>query len=64
MFANLPKKDNEERGPFKSRQSKKLFFDALPQQFTRGEAIELAKNFSMVERTAGTFLRSYLGKYL
>jgi hypothetical protein len=62
MFENLPKQ--EEGGVFKSGQNKKLFFDALPQLFTRGEAIELAKNFNMAERTTGAFLKSCLGKYL
>jgi hypothetical protein len=62
MFENLPKQD--EGGVFKSGQNKKLFFDALPQRFTRGEAIELAKNFNMAERTTGTFLKLCLGKYL
>jgi hypothetical protein len=62
MFENLPKQ--EEGGVFKCGQNKKLFFDALPQRFTRGEAIELAKNFNIAERTVGTFLKSCLGKYL
>ena len=64
MFENLPKQDDEEKGPFKSGQNKKLFFDALPDRFTRGEAIELAKTFNMAERTVGSFLKSCLGKYL
>ena len=64
MFANLPKQEDEEQGPFKSGQNKKIFFDALPQRFTRGEAIELAKDFNIAERTVGTFLKSCLGKYL
>lgn len=63
MFENLPKQDDEQ-GPFKSGENKKQFFDALPQRFTRGEAIELAKNFNMAERTVGSFLKSCLGKYL
>lgn len=62
MFENLPKQ--EEGGVFKSGQNKKQFFDALPKRFTRAEAIELAKNFNIAERTAGTFLKSCLGKYL
>jgi hypothetical protein len=62
MFENLPKQ--EEGGVFKSRQNKKLFFDALPQRFTRGEAIELAKNFNMAERTTGTLLKKCLGTHL
>jgi hypothetical protein len=62
MFENLPKQ--EEGGVFKSGQNKKLFFDALPQRFTRGEAVELAISFNIAERTVGTFLKSCLGKYL
>jgi hypothetical protein len=62
MFENLPK--HEEGGVFKSGQNKKLFFDALPKRFTRGQAIELAKNFNIAERTVGTFLKSCLEKYL
>jgi hypothetical protein len=64
MFANLPKQEDEEQGPFKSGQNKKLFFDALLQRFTRKEDIKIAKNFNIAERTAGTFLKSCLGKYL
>ncbi|CAH8283117.1 VirE-like protein [Mariniflexile fucanivorans] len=64
MFENLPKQTNEEQGPFKSGQNKKRFFDALPNQFTRKEAVELASAFNMAERTVGTFLKSCLGKYL
>jgi hypothetical protein len=64
MFENLPKQEDEENGPFKSGQNKKLFFDALPNQFTRKEAVELATTFNIAERTVGTFLKSCLGKYL
>ena len=63
MFENLPKQD-EEQGPFKSGQNKKLFFDALPNRFTRKEAVDLATTFNIAERTVGTFLKSCLGKYL
>ena len=64
MLANLPKQEAKEKGPFKSGQNKKLFFDALPQRFSHGETIEFAKDFNIAERTAGTFLKSCLGKYL
>ena len=64
MFENLPKQDDEEQGPFKSGQNKKLFFDALPTRFTRKEAVDLASSFNIAERTVGTFLKSCLGKYL
>lgn len=63
MFENLPKQD-EEQGPFKSGQNKKLFFDALPNRFTRKEAVDMAATFNIAERTVGTFLKSCLGKYL
>lgn len=64
MFENLPKQEDEEQGPFKSGQNKKLFFDALPNRFTRKEAVDLATTFNIAERTVGTFLKSCLGKYL
>lgn len=62
MFNNLPKQ--EEQGPFKSGENKKFFFDALPKRFTRKEAIELAKNFNMAERTVGNLLKNCLGSLL
>jgi hypothetical protein len=62
MFNNLPKQ--EEQGPFKSGENKKQFFDALPKRFARVEAIELAKNFNIAERTVGTLLKNCLGKHL
>jgi hypothetical protein len=64
MFENLPKQDDDEQGPFKSGQNKKLFFDALPNNFTRKEAVELGATFNIAERTVGSFLKSCLGKYL
>ena len=62
MFENLPK--NEESSVFKSGSNKQLFFDALPNEFQRKEAIEIASKFKIGERSAGTFLKSCLGKYL
>lgn len=62
MFENLPKQG--EQGPFKSGENKKLFYDALPNDFQRKEAIDIAKNFSIKERTVDNFLKSCLGKYL
>lgn len=64
MFENLPKQEDDSQAPFKSGQNKRLFFDALPTRFTRGEAIELSKAFSMSERSVAKFLKSCLGKYL
>jgi hypothetical protein len=62
MFENLPK--NEESSVFKSGSNKQLFFDALPNEFQRKEAIEIASNFKIGERSVGTFLKSCLGIYL
>jgi len=62
MFENLPKQG--EQGPFKSGENKKKFFDALPDEFQRKEAIELAEQFKIKERTTDNFLKSCLGKYL
>lgn len=62
MFTNLPKQ--EEQGPFKSGENKKQFFDALPNRFSRKEAIELAKNFNIAERTVGSLLKNCLGTHL
>lgn len=62
MFNNLPKQG--EQGPFKAGENKKLFYDALPNEFQRKEAIEIAVNFNIKERTADNFLKTCLGKYL
>jgi hypothetical protein len=62
MFENLPKQGDQ--GPFKSGENKKLFYDALPHEFQRREAIEMAVNFNIKERTADNFLKACLGKYL
>lgn len=62
MFTNLPKQG--EQSQFKSGQNKKHFLDALPFSFKRKEAIDLAKKFKIKERSADSFLKSCLGKYL
>lgn len=62
MFTNLPKQG--EQGPFKSGENKKKFFDALPNNFQRKEAIEIGKKFDIGERSVGNFLKSCLDKYL
>lgn len=62
MFENLPKQG--EQSVFKSGQNKKLFFEALPDNFQRKKAIEIAKGFNISERSVGTFLKSCLGKFL
>ena len=63
MYEKLPKQE-EENTPFKSGQNKKLFFEALPDRFLRKEAVQIATNFNMAERTVSSFLKNCLGKYL
>ena len=62
MFNNLPKQDD--KAVFKTSQNKELFLQSLPSQFSRKEAVELGKNYSMSERTVDSFLKVCLGKYL
>ena len=62
MFDNLPQQ--EEQGAFKSGENKKLFYDALPNEFQRKEAIEIGLKFNIKERTADTILKNCLGKFL
>lgn len=44
--------------------NEKKFFDALPNEFQRKEAIGFGKKFDISERSVGNFLKSCLGKYL
>lgn len=64
MFENLPKQEDDDKGPFKSGENKKHFFDALPTRFARQEAVILGGQFNIKERTVGSILKSCLGKYL
>jgi len=64
MFENLPKQEDEDKGPFKSGDNKKKFYEALPIKFSRQEAVLLGESFSIKERTVGTILKNCLGKYL
>lgn len=64
MFENLPKQEDDEDKVFKSSRNKKLFYDALPEQFSRAEAVKIGENFNIKERTVGNILRNCLGKYL
>jgi hypothetical protein len=62
MFNNLPKQG--EGDVFKSGQNKKLFFDALPNDFQRKEAVEIGKKYKLSERTVDNLLKACLGKHL
>lgn len=58
MFNNLPKQT--EQTHFKGGDNKRKFLDALPQEFSRQEAVALARQFAMSVHTADNFLKSLL----
>lgn len=62
MFNNLPKQSEETH--FKGSDNKRKFFDALPQEFTRQQAVTLGATYSMSARSVDTFLRNLLGNRL
>lgn len=62
MFENLPKQQGG--GVFKSGENKKLFFDSLPNEFQRKEAIELGKQFKISARTVDDILQKCKGNLL
>jgi hypothetical protein len=62
MFNNLPKQS--EATHFKTGDSKRKFFDALPQEFTRQQAVETGKLFTLAVRTVDDILHNATGKAL
>jgi hypothetical protein len=62
MFTNLPKQ--EALGPFKAGGNKKKFYDELPNDFQRKQAVEIGKRFDIGERSIDNFLKTSLGKFL
>lgn len=62
MFNNLPKQS--EATQFKTGDSKRKFFDALPQEFTRQQAVETGKQFQLSSRTVDDVLCNAIGKAL
>jgi hypothetical protein len=64
MFENLTKQEEDSDSPFKSGDNKYRFFAALPNKFSRQEAVILGETFNIKERTVGTILKNCLGKYL
>jgi hypothetical protein len=62
MFTNLPKQ--EALGPFKAGGNKKKFYDELPNDFQRKQAVEIGKRFDIGERSVDNFLKNSLGKFL
>ncbi|MBL0316798.1 MAG: DUF3987 domain-containing protein [Flavobacteriales bacterium] len=62
MFNNLPKQS--EATQFKTGDSKRKFFDALPAEFTRQQAVETGKQFQLSARTVDDILHNATGKAL
>ena len=62
MFNNLPKQS--EATQFKTGDSKRKFFEALPPEFTRQQAVEIGKQFQLSPRTVDDILHNATGKAL
>jgi len=62
MFNNLPKQS--EAAQFKTGNSKRKFFDTLPSEFTRQQAVETGKQFQPSARTVDDILHNATGKAL
>ncbi len=60
MFNNLPKQNDKME--FLSGDSKRKFFEALPDEFTRKQATEIGKSYSLSVRTTDNILKIALGK--
>ena len=62
MFNNLPKQS--ETTQFKTGDGKRKFFECLPQEFTRQQAVEAGKLFTLSARTVDELLHNATGKAL
>ena len=62
MFNNLPRQG--EVTQFRTGDNKRKFFDTLPEEFTRQQAVELGKTFSLSARTVDDILHNATGKML
>ena len=62
MFNNLPRE--EEMNFFKHGINKQKFYQSLPHEFKRADAIEIGKSHNLSERTVDSILKSLLGKFL
>ncbi len=59
MFKHLPKGTGVKLEP-----QKRKLFDALPQEFTRQEAIIIGREHKLAERTIDKYLKQFVGKFL
>lgn len=62
MFNNLPRQG--EVTQFRTGDNKRKFYEALPEEFTRQQAVELGKTFSLSARTVDDILHNATGKML
>lgn len=62
MFHNLPKQNDN--AVFRSGDNKRKFFNALPNDFKRAEAIELGKKYNLSTRSVDNLLKELTGIYL
>lgn len=62
MFNNLPKQS--EATLFKIGESKRKFFEALPTEFNRQQAVEIGKQYQLSPRTVDDILHNATGKAL
>jgi Mor family transcriptional regulator len=62
MFNNLPKQND--KIIFQANDQKRNLFDALPQEFTRKQAVELSKSYRISIRSVDDILRAAVGKTL
>lgn len=62
MFNNLPKQS--EATQFITGDSKRKFYEALPAEFTRQQAVEIGKQFQLSPRTVDDLLNNVTGMAL
>lgn len=62
MFYNLPHRSTNDT--FRSGDNKRRFFDALPREFKRSEAIEIGKKFDLSARSVDALLKDLIPKLL
>ena len=62
MFNNLPKQNDKMQ--FLANDQKRIFFDSLPNEFTRKEAVEKSASYRLSARTVDDILRAATGKTL
>ena len=62
MYKNLPKQS--EQAQFKGFDDRMKFYDALPAEFKREEAMAVAKQLNIPERTAGDWLSKMQPRFL